>query len=109
METGAKQRRPVRVTIANQSFTLVTSGDDKEVFELANKVDELIAGIAARSTNADASRLAILACLHLADRVNSMEQELKSMRDRLESRLKRFEGLLDQALDQGPEEPPVHS
>jgi cell division protein ZapA len=103
METGAKERRPVRVTIANQTFTLITSGDDKEVFELANKVDELISGIAARSTNADTARLAILACLHLADRVNSMEQELKSMRDRLESRLKRFEGLLDQALDQGPE------
>jgi cell division protein ZapA len=100
METGAKQKRPVRVTIANQSFTLVTSGDDKEVFELANKVDELISGIAARSTNADTARLAILACLHLADRVNSMELELKSMRDRLESRLKHFEGLLDQALDQ---------
>ena len=103
METGAKERRPVRVTIANQSFTLITSGEDKEVFELANKVDELISGIAARSTNADTGRLAILACLHLADRVNSMEQELKAMRDRLESRLKRFEGLLDQALDQGPE------
>ena len=100
METGTKEKRPVRVTIANQTFTLLTSGDDREVLELANKVDELIEGIARRSSNTDPSRLAILACLHLADRVNSMENELKAIRDRIEERARHFEGLLDQAIDE---------
>jgi len=99
METGAKDKRPVRVTIANQTFTLITSGDDREVLELANRVDELIAGIAKRSSNADTARLAILACLHLADRLHSVEQEMKSMRDRMEARARHFEGLLDQVID----------
>ncbi len=99
METGGKDKRPVRVTIANQTFTLITAGDDREVLELANRVDELIAGIAKRSANADTSRLAILACLHLADRLNSVEQEMKTMRDRVEARAKHFQGLLDQVID----------
>jgi cell division protein ZapA len=99
METGAKDKRQVRVTIANQGFTLITAGDDREVLELANKVDELIAGIAKRSANADTARLAILACLHLADRVQSMENEMKTMRERMESRAKHFQGLLDQVID----------
>lgn len=99
METGAKDKRPVRVTIANQTFTLITSGDDREVLDLANRVDELIAGIAKRSSNADTGRLAILACLHLADRLHSVEQEMKSMRDRMEARARHFHGLLDQVVD----------
>ncbi|MCC6368643.1 MAG: cell division protein ZapA [Bryobacterales bacterium] len=99
METGNREKRPIRVTIANQSFTLVTSGDDREVLELANQIDELIAGIAARSSNADTARLAILACLHLADRLRTTEQELKAIRDRVEQRAKHFQGLLDQVME----------
>lgn len=102
METGSKERRPVRVTIANQSFTLTTTGDDQEVLDLANRVDELISGIAARSTNSDPSRLAILACLHLADRNAAVERELNEVRAqgrRIRDRAKQIELLLDQAID----------
>ncbi|MBI3679524.1 MAG: cell division protein ZapA [Acidobacteria bacterium] len=99
METGSREKKPVRVTIANQSITLVTSGDDREVIELAHKVDELISSIAARSTNADTARLAILACLHLADRLDNIERELQQLRDRVQSKARQFEGLLNQVID----------
>lgn len=99
MEPGNKERRQVRVTIANQSFTLLTSGDDKEVIDLAQQVDELISGIAARSTNSDSARIAILACLHLADRLQSAERDIRSIRDRFEARAKRIQGLLDQVIE----------
>lgn len=101
MEAGNKQRRPVRVTICNQSFTLTTTGEDQEVVDLANRVDELISGIAARSSNSDPARLAILACLHLADRNLTVERELKAIEDLrtlFRDRAKQMESLLDQAI-----------
>ncbi len=99
MAAGSKEKRPVRVTIANQSFTLITSGEDSEVLQLANEVDELIAGIARRSTNADTARLAILACLHLADRLHTAEEELKLVRGKVQARARKMEGLLAQVVD----------
>jgi cell division protein ZapA len=97
-ETG-REKRPVRVTIAGQSFTLVTSGDDREVIELAQRVDDLIAGIAVKSGNVDTSRLAVLACLHLADQLQSLEQEFQALRNRMEEKARRVSGLLDQIVD----------
>ncbi|HUQ92830.1 MAG TPA: cell division protein ZapA [Bryobacteraceae bacterium] len=99
METGNREKHPVRVTIANQTFTLLTTGEDREVLELAQQVDELITGIAARSPNADAARLAILACLHFADRLHTSEQQLQATRDRVQQRARSLLGLLDQVID----------
>lgn len=98
-ESGGKERRPVKVNIANQSFTLVTSGDDGQVQQLAQRVDDLITGIATRSGNVDTARLAILASLHLADQLQDAERELKALRDRLNEKAKRLGGLLDQIVD----------
>lgn len=99
VDSGGKDRTPVRVTIANQSFTLVTSGDDREVIELAHMVDDLIASIAAKSGNVDTSRLAILACLHLADRLHTMEREFDSLKRHFEERTRHLRVLLDQVID----------
>ena len=102
MEQGGKERRPVRVTIANQTFTLVSSGDDREVLDLAHRVDELISEIAARSANVDASRLAILACLHLADQLHQRERALQELRDTVQAKAQRFQGLLDRLIEDTP-------
>jgi cell division protein ZapA (FtsZ GTPase activity inhibitor) len=99
METGSKEKRSVRVTIANQSFSLVTTGDDREVLDLANRVDELISGIAARSSHTDGARLAILACLHLADRNHAIEKELRELRERMQSHARQVADLLDRVND----------
>lgn len=98
-ESGGKDKRPVKVNIANQSFTVVTSGDDRQVLELAQRVDDLIANIASRSGNLDSSRLAILACLHMADQLQDAERELRTLRDRLNEKVRRLGGLLDQIVD----------
>ncbi len=99
MQTGASDKKAVRVTVCNQSFTVVTSGDPAEVIQLAQMVDELIAGIASRSGNIDPGRLAILACLHLADRVHSLEQEMNSLRERVAAKTEHFRSLLDQVVE----------
>jgi cell division protein ZapA len=102
MEQGGKERRPVRVTIANQTFTLVSTGDDREVLDLAHRVDELISEIAARSANVDGSRLAILACLHLADQLQNRERELKALREAVQAKAQKFQGLLDRLIEETP-------
>ena len=40
MEQDSTSRQQVKVTILNQSFTLLTSGDPREMIDLANQVDE---------------------------------------------------------------------
>jgi cell division protein ZapA len=66
-----EDKKPVRLTIYNQTFTLRAS-DPQRLQQAANDVDELMSAIA-KSGNTDTSRAAILACLHLQDRIQSLE------------------------------------
>lgn len=91
MDHDAGDRKQVKVSILNQSFTLLTSGDPQEMIELANQVDELMASIARKSPNLDSSRVAIFACLHLADQLRTRQQQF-------DDTVRRFSLLLDQAL-----------
>jgi len=93
------EKRPVRVTILSQSYTLLTAGDPRDVEELARGVDELMLSIAAKSPNADSTRIAVLACLHLADRLHSLEQDLDHLKQRVDRKTEEFAGLLEQALE----------
>ena len=77
----------VRVTIFHQQYSLMAAEDPAEVERLAQEVDELMTSIAQRAGNVDATRVAVLASLHLADRLRSIERKLR------ESSL-----LLDQAM-----------
>ena len=46
---------------------------------LGQTVDELMTSIAQRAGNMDSQRIAVLACLHLADRLRTAERELASL------------------------------
>jgi cell division protein ZapA len=92
-------KNTVRVTILGQSYTLLAQGDPKEVALLAQSVDELMHGIAAKSPNADSGRVAVLACLHLADKLNGLERDLGALKQRVERKSEEFAVLLDQALE----------
>ncbi|MCL4402843.1 MAG: cell division protein ZapA [Acidobacteria bacterium] len=94
MDPAAPEKRPVRVTILNQSFTLLATGDPREVERLAQRVDELLLSIADKAPNADSTRVAILACLHLADRLQDLEKSLNHLKDRVERKSLEFAGLL---------------
>jgi cell division protein ZapA (FtsZ GTPase activity inhibitor) len=98
METPAEKKQ-VRVTIYNQSFSLVTSEDPAEIQSLAAMVDDLISGIAARSGNVEPTRLLILACLHLADQLRGLDRDLSDLRRRVEQKAQQFSGLLDQIVE----------
>ena len=92
------EKSPVRVSIFNQTFTLLVAGDPAEIQAAANEVDELMHTIA-RTGNLDATRVAVLACLHLQDRVRTLESEFTQLRSRVENTSREFALLLDDALE----------
>jgi cell division protein ZapA len=97
MDSGT-ERKTVRVTIYNQPYTLAVSGESGEVEALAHSVDQLMTDIALQAGNVEGSRVAVLACLHLADRLRVREQELSEFRNQVDEKSRRFSVLLDEAI-----------
>lgn len=98
MNAPDNPKQIVRVTIFNQTYSVTTSGDPRDMEALASQVDELMSSIARRAGNLDTSRTAVLACLHLADRLRSAERELGMLKDTITHKTRDFALLLDQAL-----------
>jgi cell division protein ZapA len=98
MDAGS-ERKTVRVTIYNQSYTLAATGDSSDIEELARSVDDLMTQIAQRAGNIDSNRVAVLACLHLADRLRAAEGELTGLRARIGEKSREFSLLLDQVIE----------
>src|SRR5437588_8173533 len=96
---SAPGRKTVRVTIYNQPYTLVATEEPGEVEALAQVVDELMTGIAQRAGNVDGNRVAVLACMHLADKLRSIETELAGLKERVGSKAREFSILLDQVIE----------
>ncbi len=87
-------KQPVRVQIFNQSYSLLVDGDPREVEEVAQQVDDLVSSIASRTSSTDSTRVAVLACLHLADKLRAAEKQLQHVEDKSE----RIVTLLEEAL-----------
>jgi cell division protein ZapA len=92
------ERKTVKVTIFNQTYSLAATDEAGEVESLAHSIDELMTSIALRAGNVDGNRVAVLACLHLADRLRSMERELEDLKNRVDEKSRQFTVLLDQAI-----------
>lgn len=91
-------KKVVRVSIFNQNYTLTSSGDARDTESLAQEIDELMSSIARRAGNLDSTRTAVLACLHLADKLRAAEAELALLKDAVELKTRGFSVLLDEAL-----------
>jgi cell division protein ZapA len=101
MDSAGSDKQPVRVTIFNQTYTLRASGDPQEIKDLAGFVDNLMDGIASKTGDAEAAHVAVLACLHLADRLRTIELELTELKKRVEEKSSQYSLLLEQALEGG--------
>ena len=99
MSSADPEKKQVRVTIFNQTYMLKAPGDPAETQQLAQFVDELMTSIAARAGNLDSSRIGVIACLHLADRLRGLERDLDDLRHRVRRKSQDFSLLLDQALE----------
>ena len=80
------ERKQVKVTIYNQQYSMSSESDSAEVEELAAVVDQLIRSIAARAGTSDLGRIAVLACLHMADQLRGAERELTESQKSVEAR-----------------------
>ncbi len=98
MDGNTSDRQQVRVTILSRPYTLLAPGDPREVEDLASGVNELMLSIAARQPNADSTRIAVLACLHLADKLRSIERDLNQLRQRVDRKSGEFAGMLEQMI-----------
>jgi cell division protein ZapA len=100
MENSTPDRQQVRVTILSRPYTLLTSGDPAEVEQVAAGVDELMLSIASKAPNADSTRIAVLACLHLADKLRTIERDLSRLKQRVDRKSEEFAGLLEQIIEE---------
>jgi len=85
VDPSSADKKLVRVTIFQQPYTLRSSGEPGETESLAQAVDTLMNQIASRSSGADPTRVAVLACLHLADQVRQLERDYESLCSRIAS------------------------
>jgi cell division protein ZapA len=91
-------KQSVRVTILSRPYTLLASGDPREVEQIAASVDELMLSIAAKAPNADSTRIAVLACLHLADKLRLAERELGELRQRKDTNSAGYAAMLERLI-----------
>jgi len=98
MESSAPDKQQVRVTILSRPYTLLTSGDSREVEEVAAGVNDLMLSIAGRAPDSDSTRIAVLACLHLADKLRALERENQQLKQQGSSRNEAFQGLVEQLV-----------
>lgn len=87
-------KQPVRVHIFNQGYTLLADGDAAEAHRAAEEIDQLMNAIAKHTNSPDSTRIAVLACLHLADKLHAAEKKLAGF----EERSGKLAGLLRQAI-----------
>jgi cell division protein ZapA len=96
--SGTLEKQPVRVTILSRPYTLKTSGDPRELEAVAKSVDELMLNIASRAPNADSTHIAVLACLHLADRLRELEGDLSRLKERVDQKSEKYAEMLEQLI-----------
>lgn len=89
------EKKPVRVTIFHQQYTLLAEHPD-QAQTLAHKVDDLMQSIADKGGySIDTTRAAVLACLHLADELQTAEKQLAEYHHKVETKSKMFRVMLD--------------
>ncbi|HXA49544.1 MAG TPA: cell division protein ZapA [Candidatus Acidoferrum sp.] len=91
-------KQTVRVTILSRPYSLRVSGDPREVEAVAASVNELMLSIAGRSPDSDSTRIAVLACLHLADKLHALEKENQQLKQQVGTRSEAFEGLVERLV-----------
>jgi cell division protein ZapA len=82
-----EDKQSVRVTILSRPYTLRVAGDPREVQAVAASVNDLMLSIAGKVPDADSTRIAVLACLHLADKLRALEREIQEHKPGIDPQL----------------------
>jgi cell division protein ZapA (FtsZ GTPase activity inhibitor) len=98
MESSGAERQSVRVSILGKPYTLLATGDPREVEEVASAVDELMHSIREKAPTADPTRIAVLACMHFADQLRIARKEVEELRLRKDSHSEEYAAMLDRLI-----------
>ena len=80
MSPAADSRKQTyKVRIFNQTYSITSSASEAEFQQIADYVDHLMHTIASRSGSADSTRAAVMAAMHLADKLRQSEQRLQTL------------------------------
>lgn len=98
MESPPPEKQTVRVTILNRQYTLRAAGDPADIERTAAQLDDLMLAIAAKAPNADSTHIAVLACLHVADKLTTLERELDSLRRSVNQQSEKCRGMIEELI-----------
>jgi cell division protein ZapA (FtsZ GTPase activity inhibitor) len=94
-DPSAADRKVLRVVIFGQPYTLRVAGEPGGTETLAVGVDQLMNQIASRAGTTEPARIAVLAALHLADRVRQLETAAEAQDQRARRINEQIGALLD--------------
>lgn len=97
------EKKPVRVHILNNTYTLLYAGDPSLLEEAAQEVDDLMTTLA-KGSNYDSMRIAVIACLHVQERLLTLERDLSSLKSSVDDRTRHLSVMLDQVIEGEPAE-----
>ena len=103
MDSTTSEKQAVRVTILSRAYTLRAPGDPREVEAVAASVNDLMLSIASKAPNADSTHIAVLACLHLADKLRGLERDLSLLKERVDRKSEEFAGMLEELISSAGE------
>ena len=98
MESPPPEKQTVRVTILNRQYTLRAAGDPRDIERMAAQLDGLMLAIAAKAPSADSTHIAVLACLHLADKLNALEREMETQRRSVNRTSDKCRGMIEELI-----------
>ena len=98
MESPPPEKQTVRVTILNKPYTLRAAGRPGDIERMAAQVDDLMLAISSKAPNADSTHVAVLACLHLADKLTALERELQALRQSVDRKSETCRGMIEELI-----------
>lgn len=98
MESPPPEKQTVRVTILNRQYTLRAAGDPSDIERMAAQLDDLMLALAAKAPSADSTHIAVLACLHLADKLTALEKEIEELRLSVDQKSERYRGMIEELI-----------
>ena len=98
MESSGAERQSVRVTILGRPYTLLATGDPREVEQVATIVDDLMHSIREKAPTADPTRIAVLACMHFADKLRLAQTEIEELRQKKDGHSVEYAAMLDRLI-----------
>jgi len=82
----------------NRQYTLRAAGDPAEIERMAAQLDDLMSALAAKAPTADSTHIAVLACLHLADKLTTLDRELDALRQSVDRKYEKCRGMIEELI-----------